>query len=220
MMELKAQELAGYSVSSNIMLQDAGFGLEKFLFTLFGKAVAWYEEYAFLEGSGVGKRQEKGLETPGKGGLEKGLEKAQDPNRPNRGDWMTVAGRATSRLFLKRRDDVVAFELDGAVREVEGEVVVAELVPKRAAEGVLLVATAHGKGVPLCAKMPESTGVTSDVLHVGGNGCICQSRGSFYSAAQRRDRRHAADHRASSGRRCVPEMPAGGTRLVARHRVD
>src|SRR5258708_4149956 len=62
---------------------------------------------------------------------------------------MTGAGRATSRLFLKRRDDVVAFELDGAVRDVEGEVVVAELVPKRAAEGVLLVATAHGKGVPL-----------------------------------------------------------------------
>jgi HK97 family phage major capsid protein len=37
MMELKAQELSGYSVSSNILLQDAAFGLEKFLFTLFGK---------------------------------------------------------------------------------------------------------------------------------------------------------------------------------------
>jgi HK97 family phage major capsid protein len=55
MMELKAQELSGYSVSSNILLQDAAFGLEKFLFTLFGKAVAWYEEYAFLQGNGVGK---------------------------------------------------------------------------------------------------------------------------------------------------------------------
>src|SRR5262249_20722994 len=38
MMELKAQELSGYSVSSNILLQDAAFGLEKFLFTLFGQA--------------------------------------------------------------------------------------------------------------------------------------------------------------------------------------
>src|SRR5260370_26008309 len=55
MMELKAQELSGYSVSSNILLQDAAFGLEKFLMTLFAKAVAWYEEYAFLQGSGVGK---------------------------------------------------------------------------------------------------------------------------------------------------------------------
>jgi HK97 family phage major capsid protein len=55
MMELKAQELSGYSVSSNIILQDAAFGLEKFLFTLFGKAVAWYEELAFLQGNGVGK---------------------------------------------------------------------------------------------------------------------------------------------------------------------
>jgi HK97 family phage major capsid protein len=55
MMELKAQELSGYSVSSNILLQDAAFGLEKFLMTLFGKAVGWYEEYAFLQGNGVGK---------------------------------------------------------------------------------------------------------------------------------------------------------------------
>jgi HK97 family phage major capsid protein len=55
MMELKAQELSGYSVSSNILLQDAAFGLEKFLMVLFGKAVAWYEEYAFLQGNGVGK---------------------------------------------------------------------------------------------------------------------------------------------------------------------
>jgi HK97 family phage major capsid protein len=36
-------------------LQDAAFGLEKFLFTLFGLAVTWYEEYAFLQGNGVGK---------------------------------------------------------------------------------------------------------------------------------------------------------------------
>src|SRR5205807_7183184 len=55
MMELKAHELSGYSVSSNILLQDAAFGLEKFLMTLFGKAVGWYEEYAFLQGNGVGK---------------------------------------------------------------------------------------------------------------------------------------------------------------------
>jgi HK97 family phage major capsid protein len=55
MMELKAQELSGYSVSSNILIQDAAFGLEKFLYTIFGKAVAWYEEFAFLQGNGVGK---------------------------------------------------------------------------------------------------------------------------------------------------------------------
>ena len=55
MMELKAQELSGYSISSNVLLQDAAFGLEKFLYTLFGKAVAWYEQYAFLQGNGVGK---------------------------------------------------------------------------------------------------------------------------------------------------------------------
>jgi HK97 family phage major capsid protein len=55
MMELKAHELSGYSVSSNVLLQDAAFGLEKFLMKLFGKAIAWFEEYAFLQGNGVGK---------------------------------------------------------------------------------------------------------------------------------------------------------------------
>ena len=55
MMELKAHELSGYAVSSNVLLQDAAFGLEKFLMTLFGKAIGWFEEYAFLQGNGVGK---------------------------------------------------------------------------------------------------------------------------------------------------------------------
>ena len=55
MMELKAHELSGYSVSSNVLIADAAFGLEKFLFTLFGQAIAWFEEYAFLQGNGVGK---------------------------------------------------------------------------------------------------------------------------------------------------------------------
>lgn len=55
MMELKAHELSGYAVSSNVLLQDAGFGLEKFLMTLFGQAVGWFEEYAFLQSNGVGK---------------------------------------------------------------------------------------------------------------------------------------------------------------------
>ena len=55
MMELKAHELSGYSVSSNVLLQDAAFGLEKFLMQLFGAAVGWYEEYAFLQGNGTGK---------------------------------------------------------------------------------------------------------------------------------------------------------------------
>jgi hypothetical protein len=50
-MELKAHELSGYSVSSNVLLADAAFGLEKFLMTLFAKALAWFEEYAFLQGN-------------------------------------------------------------------------------------------------------------------------------------------------------------------------
>jgi HK97 family phage major capsid protein len=56
-LELKAWELSGYSVSSNVLLQDSVIGLEKFLFTLFAKAIAWYEEYAFLQGNGAGQPQ-------------------------------------------------------------------------------------------------------------------------------------------------------------------
>ena len=56
-MELKAWELSGYSVSSNILLQDSAVGLEKFLMNLFAQAIAWYEEYAFLQGNGAGKPQ-------------------------------------------------------------------------------------------------------------------------------------------------------------------
>jgi HK97 family phage major capsid protein len=56
-MELKAWELSGYSVSSNVLLQDSIIGLEKFLFTLFAKAIGWFEEYAFLQGNGAGKPQ-------------------------------------------------------------------------------------------------------------------------------------------------------------------
>jgi HK97 family phage major capsid protein len=55
MLELKAHELSGYTISSNVLLQDAAFGLEKFLFAVFARAIAWYEDYAFLQGNGVGK---------------------------------------------------------------------------------------------------------------------------------------------------------------------
>ena len=65
-LELKAWELSGYSVSSNVLLQDSVIGLEKFLMTLFAKSLAWFEEYAFLQGNGAGKPQ--GMLTAGRDG--------------------------------------------------------------------------------------------------------------------------------------------------------
>lgn len=56
-MELKAWELSGYSVSSNVLLADSGISLEQFLMVLFGKAIAWFEEFAFLQGNGAGQPQ-------------------------------------------------------------------------------------------------------------------------------------------------------------------
>jgi HK97 family phage major capsid protein len=54
-LELRPWELSAYSVSSNVLLQDSAIGLEKFLFSLFAKVIGWTEEYAFLQGNGVGK---------------------------------------------------------------------------------------------------------------------------------------------------------------------
>ena len=53
--ELVARELSGYAKVSNAMVEDAGRGLEALLVTLFGGAIAWHEDMAFLRGDGVGK---------------------------------------------------------------------------------------------------------------------------------------------------------------------
>lgn len=53
--ELTNHELMGYSKLSNTLLADNAIGLETFLLTLFGRAIAWYEDYAFLRGDGAGK---------------------------------------------------------------------------------------------------------------------------------------------------------------------
>ena len=53
--ELVAHELSGYSRVSNSLLEDSAIGLEQLLITLFGRAIAWHEDHAFLRGDGVGK---------------------------------------------------------------------------------------------------------------------------------------------------------------------
>jgi HK97 family phage major capsid protein len=53
--ELVAHELSGYSLSSNTLLADNAIGLEALLMQLFSRAIAWYKDYAFLRGNGVGK---------------------------------------------------------------------------------------------------------------------------------------------------------------------
>lgn len=52
--ELRAWELAGYALVSNNLMQD-GQGLEAYLRLLLGRAIAWYEDQAFLFGDGVAK---------------------------------------------------------------------------------------------------------------------------------------------------------------------
>jgi HK97 family phage major capsid protein len=53
--DLTNYELSGYSKVSNTLLQDSAIGLEAFLMQLFSRAIAWYEDYAFLRGDGVKK---------------------------------------------------------------------------------------------------------------------------------------------------------------------
>lgn len=53
--ELVAHELSGYAKVSTTLMQDSAAGLEALLLTLFGRAVGWHEDYAFLRGNGAGK---------------------------------------------------------------------------------------------------------------------------------------------------------------------
>lgn len=53
--ELVAHKLAGYTQASDELLADSAIGLEALLRTLFGQAIAWREDYAYLRGDGVGK---------------------------------------------------------------------------------------------------------------------------------------------------------------------
>src|SRR5690606_26122088 len=51
--ELVAHELSGYTLASNTLLADNAVGLEALLLQLFGRAVGWYKDHAFLRGNGV-----------------------------------------------------------------------------------------------------------------------------------------------------------------------
>jgi HK97 family phage major capsid protein len=51
---LKAAEMSGYALTSNNLLRDAP-GLEAVLRVLFARAIAYFEDQAFLNGDGVGK---------------------------------------------------------------------------------------------------------------------------------------------------------------------
>ena len=53
--KLIAKKLTGYTYASDELLDDNAIGLEAMLMRMFGEAVAWYEDDAFINGSGVGQ---------------------------------------------------------------------------------------------------------------------------------------------------------------------
>jgi HK97 family phage major capsid protein len=53
--KLTNYELTGYSKVSNSLMADSAVGLDALLMQIFSRAIAWYEDYAFLRGNGVGK---------------------------------------------------------------------------------------------------------------------------------------------------------------------
>lgn len=53
--KLIAKKLTGYTYASDELLADSAIALESLLLRLFGEALAWYEDLAFLDGSGVGE---------------------------------------------------------------------------------------------------------------------------------------------------------------------
>lgn len=54
-LELKAYELSMIAVASNTLLADDAVGLDSLLTQLFPKAIAWFTDYAYFQGNGVGK---------------------------------------------------------------------------------------------------------------------------------------------------------------------
>lgn len=59
--ELTAWDLVLYTVSSNQLLADNAVGLDALLTQLFGAALTWYKEYAFLRGTGAGSSMPLGI---------------------------------------------------------------------------------------------------------------------------------------------------------------
>jgi HK97 family phage major capsid protein len=55
LVRLVAHKLAGYTLASNELQADSAIALESLLMRLFGGAIGWYEDYAFLRGDGAGK---------------------------------------------------------------------------------------------------------------------------------------------------------------------
>jgi len=55
--DMEAHELTLICNTSNVLVQDSALTLDAVLTSLFGMAIAWYEDFAFLRGDGVGKPQ-------------------------------------------------------------------------------------------------------------------------------------------------------------------
>ena len=53
--KLTAHELTGYTEINRTVIMNSALSLDAIIRDLFGGAVAWYEDYAFLRGNGIGK---------------------------------------------------------------------------------------------------------------------------------------------------------------------
>lgn len=53
--ELTAWDLAAYALESNVLRQDGGQKLDDWLRVLFVRSLAWYEDWYFINGNGVGQ---------------------------------------------------------------------------------------------------------------------------------------------------------------------
>lgn len=53
--KLIARKLTGFTYASDELLEDSAVALESLLLKLFGEGIAWFEDYAFINGNGVGQ---------------------------------------------------------------------------------------------------------------------------------------------------------------------
>jgi HK97 family phage major capsid protein len=92
-----AWDLMLYTVSSNQLLADNGIGLDALLTQLFGQAITWYKEFAFLQGKGAGSSMPLGI-------LNAPATLAQNRNTPSR-FLLQDAAAMLSHLQIRSWDD-------------------------------------------------------------------------------------------------------------------
>lgn len=181
-----AWDLVLYTVSSNQLLADNGIGLDALLTQLFGAAITWYKEYAYLQGKGAGSTMPLGiLNSPA-------LISQTRANASHFG--ITDAAAMLSKLQIRSWDDSAWVMHQSVIPELIQMNDIGTSLPGSAGQHLLWV-TPYGdqtKG-PLAMKLPQAflNGLpiffTEKLPKLGTTGCVLLADFSRYVVGMRLD---------------------------------